>query len=891
MKTIRRVVLMLAVALVPFALRAGEGRVRRSPNPVKDEYIVVLNDDTARDHIPDVAQQLSAAHGGAVGRVWRDALKGFVVTMTADQAEKLSRRPEVKYVEENAQIFLSSTAPTNVDPACDPGPGQNCVTADDRMWHLDVMDQNAALWTNEYRYCTDGSNVYVYVIDTGVMRSHREFNNDPNRVLNGYDATGDGPWFPAWDPCHGASTGDERNPALASYGHGTGVASLVAGRNLGIARNAKIVPVKVMPCGADAVKILQPNTSYSTNQIVFANSTNYKVRTGGTTGPQSTYPNSGWPWPPNNCCIWWGTVELEYYGPLPFGGTVQMLIDGLDWILRPAAQGGNPNPKSPAVVTLSTYSVAGMSGSSGVEDAIANLLKYNNGQGITVIASANNQDANACDTIPSRMSRNNPNNPNDPNKPYKVITAGGTMIRNNTDPNPADGGVGVGLPEPAYDPSKPSLFARWRCHAGDSDKCVVGVGNSAQPANIYATPPPTTPNPTTDTTAYIYTTLGSNGGQCVTLFAPAKNIPVANQDAVTQYRNPRASSEQASGTSWSAPIVAAMAARILQNNPTYTIDNVYSTLMGLTRPTMDTRELDPPNVTGTPNAVLQLTDVVASLPATIPAAASGPTTINVTATGTTTLTYELWQVNLEFDFNTYHSNAAASTKIAGPQASLSFLVNVTTPKAFFARVRSSCGSADTNITIVAPAVAAPSGLVANATAGTVSVSWNAVANVDNYEVERKIGTGAWTAIATPTATTLSDAPTAPTGVVLYRVRAVKYGVRSNPSNVDVAYVKTFTDDPLPGGAVVKAKHILELRQAVNALRELGGSGPIFTGTALDENFIRTQAITAADLTVLLTQLNAARTAVALPTVTLQPNPAPGAPVVGAYITALRSGVK
>ena len=75
-----------------------------------------------------------------------------------------------------------------------------------------------------------------------------------------------------------------------------------------------------------------------------------------------------------------------------------------------------------------------------MEVAIGNLLKYANGKGITVIASANNQDADACSTSPGRLSRNNPNNPYDLDlPPYKVITAGGTMLRNNPDPNPRHG--------------------------------------------------------------------------------------------------------------------------------------------------------------------------------------------------------------------------------------------------------------------------------------------------------------------------------------------------------------------------------------------------------------------------------------------------------------------
>jgi len=451
----------------------------------------------------------------------------------------------------------------------------------------------------------------------------------------------------------------------------------------------------------------------------------------------------------------------------------------------------------------------------------------------------------------------------------------------------------VSLPEPAHDRSKPSVLARWRCHAGDSDRCAVGAGNHDQPANIYAVPPPTVPDPTTDPSSYAGTTLGSNGGRCVTLFAPAKNIPVANEDGLLRYRNPRASGTLASGTSWSAPIVAAMAARILQNNPASTVDDVYDALMEHTTADLDSRELDPPGVTGTPNAVLHLTDVVASLPPTIPAAPSGPTTINVAASGTTALTYELWQVNPEFDVNTYHSNAAVATKIAGPTSSSSFSVTVTTPKAYFARVRSSCGSADTNITIVAPVIAAPTGLVANAANSTVTLSWNAVANVDGYEVERQIAGDPWTVVGNPTGTSMTDAPQAPTGVVLYRVRAMRFGVRSDPSNNDVAYTKTFTDDPVLAGApytVIKALHIVEMRKAVNGLAEFRGPVP-FIGNALDENFVRTQVIDDADFTGMMNSLNSARAAVGLPSLPFRTPPAPGSPSLSTQLEDLRAGVK
>ncbi|HXH90413.1 MAG TPA: S8 family serine peptidase, partial [Thermoanaerobaculia bacterium] len=602
-----------------------------------------MNDSVSRENISSVAHQMAAQHGGSIQRIWQDALKGYFAVMTEAQAQALSHNPNVKYVEENAAMFTSSRVPTNVDPACDYP--SNCTTADNRLWHLDVLDQNDAVGTHDYAYCTDGSGVYVYVVDFGVMRAHREFNNDPNRVADGYNASGDClnkdshghclaslDYYPAYDPCHGSPTAADQDMGMEVFGnsHGTGVGSLVAGRNIGVAKNATIVPVKVARCGEFSSKLIQRNTTYPPGVIVRSNQGFYQTLNTGTTGPGV----------PNPCCSPDGSLNLQFLGNdgLTNFGTVQMIIEGLDWILRPVEQGGNPYPKSPAVVTLSTYRVVGTDGvtntplgsSLSFEDAIANLLKYNNGQGITVIASANNQDANACDTSPGRMSRNNPNNPNDPNHPYKVITAGGTMLRNNPDSNPATGGSNVNLPEPTYDSSKATRIARWRCNAGDSDGCS---------ANIYAQPPPTAPNPATNSSAYVGWTLGSNGGQCVTLFAPAKNIPVATIAADAggnpSYRDSRATNGLASGTSWSAPFVAGVVARILQNNPGYSVDQVYSALMSNTTPDLDPIELDPPGVTGTPNALLHIPDVsIAPLPATI----TGPFTAS--ASGTAPLTYQ-----------------------------------------------------------------------------------------------------------------------------------------------------------------------------------------------------------------------------------------------------------
>jgi hypothetical protein len=882
MPRLRIIGITLLITLAP-ALWAGEGKLRRSPNAIKDDYIVVLEDDTPRDRVPEIARSLAESHGGSLGRVWRDALKGFQVQMTEARAKALSHNPHVKYIEQNVELYSSSAVDTKRDPACDRVLPTDCKTADNRLWYLDVLDQNSALAVDSYENCgADGTGVWVYVVDEGVNRAHREFGNDSSRVRVGYNAATDGDYYPASDPCHGFTT------MAQDVGHGTGVASVVAGQNLGVARGATIVPVKVANCGDTVKPFLPParNQEFALGQIVtIQGSESYICTRAGKTGPVWNFTIV--PWGDPNQYLEDGTARFHWRGDNVTRKTNAMLIEGLDWILRDIDPNGNPPlfpynpyPKFPAVVTLSTYAIVGEDGVAesadyplSIEEAIWNLLKYRNPadppgvqRGITVIASANNQDANACVTTPARLSRQSPLNFHDATRPYKVITVGGTMIWNNPDPNPlAHGGNPTEIgPEPAYVDSKPTVLRRWRCHAGDSDVCS---------GNLRGTSPVTRPDPTTDPNGFAGTVLGSNGGQCVTLFAPAKNIPVALTTGPNDYRNARKTTNAgASGTSWSAPMVAGMVARILQNEPNLNIDQVYEKLMMYTKPFCDTTELDPPGVTGTPNKVLQVKNIaVASLPQTTQLATSGNTNITINATGSGPFIYELYRVNNNFNVALYNAHAAASTKVA-TQTTNVFSVTSTAGVSYFARVIGSCGSADTNITTLGTdaenqtsSISPPSGIMANAINGTVTVSWPAVANVGGYKVERKIGSAAWSSIRTVGATTtwIEDVPLAPSGVALYRVRSTSGASVSFPSSTDVAYVKTFSAVLDASVTFVDAVHLVELRAAVNALRELAGTAPLYAGNDLDATYVRTQFVSATDFTTLMTNLNAARTAPAV----------------------------
>lgn len=126
--------------------------------------------------------------------------------------------------------------------------GQNAPV--NLLWHLDRIDQVGGTLDGHFSRRSRGNGVVVYVMDTGVLAAHDEFESSDfsSRVIAGYDAAG--------SLVLGASTCTSNNKAtapcfanfdeLGASSHGTGVASLIAGRNVGVAPDAKIVSVRVM---------------------------------------------------------------------------------------------------------------------------------------------------------------------------------------------------------------------------------------------------------------------------------------------------------------------------------------------------------------------------------------------------------------------------------------------------------------------------------------------------------------------------------------------------------------------------------------------------------------------------------------------------------------------
>jgi hypothetical protein len=194
-------------------------------------------------------------------------------------------------------------------------------------------------------------------------------------------------------------------------------------------------------------------------------------------------------------------------------------------------------------------------------------------------------------------------------------------------------------------------------------------------------------------------------------------------------------------------------------------------------------------------------------------------------------------------------------------------------------------------TISTSPLGVPSNLVATANGTTsVSIAWSAAANATGYQLERRVNNGAWVQIATPSGTSYVDTAVSSGITYVYRVRAVggTGTVPSAYSNMDHATTIAFVDDPLiPGVTVIKAIHLTQLRQAVNAVRAAAGLAPA-TWTDPSPADVPIKAV---HITQLRTALTPALTALGKPATYTDPTLGPGDPVKAIHFQEIRNKVK
>ncbi|MEU7902432.1 S8 family peptidase [Actinoplanes sp. NPDC049118] len=203
-----------AATVVPAAAAPATGQIRLAgtADAVAGSYIVVLKDGAVSTRtsrvaaVGDRSAELARGYGAQVRRVFGAALNGFEANMSEAAAKRLAADKHVAYVEQNQRVSLLTT--------------QTGAT-----WGIDRIDQRARPLSTTYTYTATAGNVTAYIIDTGIRYTHNDFGG---RARFGYDAVGSG--------------------GVDCNGHGTHVAGTVGGTVYGVAKQVRLVGVRVLNC-------------------------------------------------------------------------------------------------------------------------------------------------------------------------------------------------------------------------------------------------------------------------------------------------------------------------------------------------------------------------------------------------------------------------------------------------------------------------------------------------------------------------------------------------------------------------------------------------------------------------------------------------------------------
>ncbi|MFC3575495.1 S8 family peptidase [Streptomyces yaanensis] len=207
-------------AITQSAQAAPEGTIlgAGAPGAVSGSYIVTLKGGTKAPS--DAGKGIAEKYGAKISHTYGTALNGFAVKVDERQARRLAADSRVVSVVQDTRVTLDH------------------FQKDPPSWGLDRVDQPDLPLDKGYTWPEPaGAGVTTYVIDTGIRISHKDFGG---RASYGWDFVG-----------------NDRTAADGN-GHGTHVAGTIAGGTYGVAKQSKVV----------AVRVLDDNGSGTTAQVI-----------------------------------------------------------------------------------------------------------------------------------------------------------------------------------------------------------------------------------------------------------------------------------------------------------------------------------------------------------------------------------------------------------------------------------------------------------------------------------------------------------------------------------------------------------------------------------------------------------------------------------------------
>ncbi len=148
---------------------------------------------------------------GTYKLAFEKVLNAAVIQVPPSAVAGLLRNPRVLSIEQDSTVLVDPTSATQTGAT----------------WGLDRLDQRSLPLSGTFTSPSTASSVFAYVVDTGIDATHVEFGG---RVNSGFDAV------------NGGSGQSDCN------GHGTHVAGTIASQTYGVAKAARLVPVRVLDC-------------------------------------------------------------------------------------------------------------------------------------------------------------------------------------------------------------------------------------------------------------------------------------------------------------------------------------------------------------------------------------------------------------------------------------------------------------------------------------------------------------------------------------------------------------------------------------------------------------------------------------------------------------------
>lgn len=204
----------------------GRQKLRLQRRAIPNRYIVKFREGITKSEITQIAKDLGARNRPIL-HLYKQALNGFAIRLSPQQAEELAQDERVEYVEEDARMSVNQVDLAPCSSTASDGHTPNCVSQTVPSWNLDRLNQSTPTLDSSYTQVGTAKNVNVYVMDTGILTTHTDFQG---RATAAYDAINDG------------------NGGTDCNGHGTFVAGLIGGSTYGVAKEVNLKSVRVLDC-------------------------------------------------------------------------------------------------------------------------------------------------------------------------------------------------------------------------------------------------------------------------------------------------------------------------------------------------------------------------------------------------------------------------------------------------------------------------------------------------------------------------------------------------------------------------------------------------------------------------------------------------------------------